>query len=108
MKSVKDALKPVLLDLLREGREAAATPFKPETLRETLQVMARKGVAEFRVRPTLALDVRSTATAAKGMAFLEGEGIACEWQAVAALPDAPDNPGGLPGEYFELVVRLKP
>lgn len=108
MRGMKDALKPVLLELLREGREAAAAPLAPERLRETLQAMARKGIGEFLIKPMVPVDVRKTETAAKGMAYLHQEGIACEWQAVAAMPDSAMNPGGLAGEYYQLVVRLKP
>lgn len=107
MESVKDSLKRVLHELLAEGREKAAAPLSPEKLRDTLLAMARKGVAEFRVSPTFAVDIRKTRIAKAGCAFLDKEGIAHDWQAAVAMPDSVSNPGGLSGEYYELVVRLK-
>lgn len=107
MQSERQPLKPHLLALVAAGLEAAAAPFAPDALKAKLLDAAKLGVAEVRISPALALDVRKTKTAAKGVAYLERENIACDWQAAAALPDAANNPGGLPGEFYVLVVRLK-
>lgn len=107
MKAKLQPLKPYLLGLVTGGREAAAAPFAPAALRERLCELARLGVNELRIGPTLALDVRSTRTAGEGLAYLDGEGIDWAWDAVPVPGDEKRNPGRMSGEFFELIVRLK-
>ena len=106
MKAKLQPLKPYLLGLVAEGREAAAAPFAPAALRERLCDLARLGVDDLRITPRLALDVRGTKTAEEGLAYLKGEGIEWAWDGVPVPVDEKRNPGRSGGEYYELIIRV--
>ncbi len=79
MKAEKTPLRPHLRNVLREARESAAAPFAPEKLREALIDAARRGLSECIIQPALPTDVRGTAAAKKGVAYLLREGLSANW-----------------------------
>ncbi len=108
MKSPRNPLKPHLLELAAAGREMAAAPLAPEALRIKLMEMAKLGFHEVAVGPLLDVDVRSTATAGAGIAYLGKEKIETQWRPANALPESDRNPARVVTEYYELVIRIRP
>lgn len=104
MKFTKAQLKPYLLEHLVAGRETAAAPLQPETLRARLTEAAKLGFGECRVRPTMPVDIRNTAAASDAEKFLKRIELEFRWES-QTIP--PDNVAGASGDYYVLVVQLK-
>ncbi|PHP64700.1 hypothetical protein CSC94_23010 [Zhengella mangrovi] len=108
MKDTRKALKPMLLEWIEKGREAAAAPFAPEALRKVMSEMSKQGFSELRISPALPVDVRKTETAKAGRLFLDREGIENGWESASMPTDERLNPSRMSGEFYDLVIQIKP